>query len=343
MRKIVSVLLLTALMLVLAACGGSDKEGKNEGSASGEVVKLRLAGQSPDDHPSTQALYRFVDKVKEQTDGRVEIKVYPANQLGDYTTVYQEVTHGTIEMALISFAGEMDPRLVLNATPYLIKDYAEIEDVLGTDSYIYQTIKDINTELGVEFLSYFSNGYGGLGVTKEIKNLTDPNTDKGLLLRTPASSTYKFIMEDLGFRTTTIPYADLYTAMQTGASDGWSGGEVSLNYTGFRDVIKHFYFTKDFMNSDALMINKNVFDKLTAKDQETLKKLSNDLFLESIEIAKTSDEEYLTKLEEYGINVIELSQEEIDTLAETARTKTWKRLESEFGEEITNKLIELYQ
>ncbi len=131
--------------------------------------------------------------------------------------------------------------------------------------------------------------------------------------------------------------------MQTGASDGWSGGEVSLNYTGFRDVIKHFYFTKDFMNSDALMINKNVFDKLTAKDQETLKKLSNDLFLESIEIAKTSDEEYLTKLEEYGINVIELSQEEIDTLAETARTKTWKRLESEFGEEITNKLIELYQ
>lgn len=341
MKRVVSAFFLTVLTVLLVACNSDD--GDIQGSAaSGEVINLRLAGQSPDDHPSTQALYGFVDKVKEQTDGRVNIKVYPANQLGDYTTVYEEITHGTIEMGLITLPGELDGKLTLSATPFLVEDYSKLDEVLGPESYVFNTVKDVNANLGVEFLGYFANGYGGLGTTKPVSNLLDAGKDKGILLRTPSSSVYKYPMEDLGFRTTSIPFADLYTALQTGAADGWSGGEVSLNYTGFRDVLKHFYFTKDFLNADGLLINQNALNKLTAEDQETLKKLSHDLFIESIEAAQENDENFLTELEDYGIEVTKVTEEEISTLANVARTTTWKRLEKEFGSDIVNELINLY-
>ncbi|WP_342471518.1 TRAP transporter substrate-binding protein DctP [Metasolibacillus sp. FSL H7-0170] len=341
MKKIVSVLFLSALLLILAACGGGESGGKE--SSDSDVVNLRLAGQSPDDHPSTQALYRFVDKVKERTSGRVNIKVYPANQLGDYTTVYEEISHGTIEMGLITMPEELNGQVTVAAAPYLVPDYADAVDIIGVGSYVHDVVKEANASLGIEFLGYYANGYGGLGTTKEIKNLTDPTVDKGLLLRSPSSSVYKFPMEDLGFRTTSIPFADLYTAMQTGASDGWSGGDVALNYTGFRDVLKHFYFTKDFFNADGFIINQNAFSKLTEEDQEIIKVLANEMFIESIDESKAGDAEFLVKLADYGINVVELSDADLSTLAETVRSKTWNRLEGEFGTDVVEELIRLYQ
>ena len=344
MRKFVSAFILFSLMFVLAACGGNS-EGSTQttsGSAGGETVKLRLAGQSPDDHPSTQDLYKFAEQVKEKTEGRVEIKVYPANQLGDYTTVFEEITHGTVEMGLISFPGELDPRLTLNFMPYLVLDYDELEEKLGQDSYVFNTVKDVSAEVGVEFLGYYANGFGGLGTAKEIKNLFDREKDKGVLIRTPAANVFKLGIEDLGFRTTTIPFADLYTALQTGAADGWLGGEASLNYTGFRDAIKNFYATRDFLNADALLINQNVFNKLSEADQATIKELSNELFKKSVETAQQNDEGYMNDLKEYGIEVVELSDEELSQLAETVRTETWPKLKSEFGDEIVDEMIKRY-
>lgn len=55
--------------------------------------------------------------------------------------------------------------------------------------------------------------------------------------------TYEDLMRgsvDMGFSETTISYADLYTALQTGVVDGWTGGMPQLNYTDFKDVINHY-------------------------------------------------------------------------------------------------------
>ena len=41
-------------------------------------------------------------EVSAKSNGRIDIKIFPANQLGDYTLVYEELIRGTIDMALIS-------------------------------------------------------------------------------------------------------------------------------------------------------------------------------------------------------------------------------------------------
>jgi len=347
MKKLMVVLLALVFAFAMAACNSSKPESANStgsdggSGGGGEKFVLKLAGQAPDDHPSTQALYKFAEQIKEKTNGQVEIKVYPANQLGDYTTVYKEVLQGTIEMALITTPSEIDKRLDLLMMPYMVTGYTDnLEEKYKKGSYIFDTMNRINQEHGARLLAIHANGFGGLGTTKEIQNLTNIGADKGILIRTPPMPVFNEPMKDLGFRTVTIPYADLYTALQTGAADGWSGGEASLNYHGFRDVIKYFYTTNDFFNADALYINNALWERLGAENQRIIEEAAEELQLNSFATAEQYDNEYLKKLEEAGIKVVRLTEEEIRTLAEHVRKTTWPKLKADMTDEIIDGMIE---
>ncbi|RKL64801.1 C4-dicarboxylate ABC transporter substrate-binding protein [Salipaludibacillus neizhouensis] len=337
-NKIFSLFVILLASLVVSACSSSEGA-SGEKEKAGDTIDIRLSGQSPDDHPSTQALYKFAKQVKEKTEGRINVKVYPANQLGDYTTVYKEIGRGTLDMALISLPGELDDRLRLNFVPYLVKDYKDIDSVIGTDSYVFNKLQEVNNEQGVQLLGFHANGFGGIGTTKEMTNLLDLGEDKGLLLRVPPDDVFRQPMVDIGFRTVTIPYADLYTSLQTGAADGWSGGEASLNYLGYRDVIKYYYQTNDFFNADALIINKSLLDGLNEEDRKLIEELSKEMMAESIETSESYDKEYMEKLKEEGITVVEFSEEEVNKLAEYVRENTWPKLKERLGDDIIDELL----
>ena len=64
--------------------------------AQDELV-IKVAGISPIEYRSTEGLYRIAEKVEEATKGRIKMDVFPMNQLGDYTQVFQEIQRGTID------------------------------------------------------------------------------------------------------------------------------------------------------------------------------------------------------------------------------------------------------
>jgi TRAP-type C4-dicarboxylate transport system substrate-binding protein len=72
------------------------------------AVTLKFAGQSPADHPASILMNEIAKEVAQKTNGRIEIKVYPANQLGDYTLVYEELIKGTIDMSCTSVPSQFD-------------------------------------------------------------------------------------------------------------------------------------------------------------------------------------------------------------------------------------------
>ncbi|MEC1715142.1 TRAP transporter substrate-binding protein DctP [Schinkia azotoformans] len=346
-KNLIQIMCLLLISLFLAACGSNaDKTATaSKGNASdgkGETVKIKLGTHNPEDHPATQAAYDFAEKVKERTDGRIEIDLFPSSQLGDYTTVYEEVTRGTIEMSLSTMPSLLDSRLDISFMPYLVENYSKLEESLGPDSYVFNKLKELNAEQNVEFLSFHVNGFGGVGTAKEVPNIAEIDQPKDLLIRTAPSDIYKLPWEAIGFRTVTIPYADLYTSLQTGAADGWAGGEPSLNYFGFRDVIKYFYTTNDFINADSLIINKNVFEGFSEEDQNTIKELATELMYGSFKNAEENDNKYMKMMEDEGITVVRLSAEEISKLANHVREVSWPKLESQMGADIIKELQEEY-
>ncbi|MCF0248299.1 MAG: C4-dicarboxylate ABC transporter substrate-binding protein, partial [Synergistes sp.] len=83
------------------------------GSADAAPLVLKFAGQDPADHTTTNAMKQIAKEVEKESKGRIQIRVFPANQLGDYSLVYEELIRGTIEMAAISFPSQFDNRMDL--------------------------------------------------------------------------------------------------------------------------------------------------------------------------------------------------------------------------------------
>lgn len=103
MKKALAWILLLAMTLSFTACsGGSDTGDSAEAGSSDQVYEFTLATTNPLEAIDTQCAEKIVERMEEETGGKVKITLYPAGQLGDLTQIYDEVIAGTIDMSLTS-------------------------------------------------------------------------------------------------------------------------------------------------------------------------------------------------------------------------------------------------
>lgn len=307
--------------------------------AQDELV-IKVAGISPIEYRSTKGLYRIAEKVEEATEGRIKIDVFPMNQLGDYTQVFQEIQRGTIEMGLIFVPSEYDVMLEIGSLPFLADNYDDMRDQLSPGSYVYSVIDEAISNLGIQLLRINGEGFIGIGSAKKPENYADPKADKDTLIRIAPLTVYRETAQDMGYRTTSIPYADTYSAIQTGVCDGWIGGSSEINYQVFKDVINYYIPYNCLFDQTAFLINQELWDSLSSEDQKIIQDavdIEADL---SFEDWQAIDEENMKLMTDYGIEILEFTPEERDALAEHIRNTTWPKLEEKFGKDVLDKVKE---
>ena len=124
--------LVLAVMMVLVAMASA---------ASAAEVNLRFAGQFPPDHTATGFMKEVAKEVAAKSNGRIDIKIFPANQLGDYTLVYEELIRGTIDMALISVPSQFDPRMELVYINGFVTGYDGIKKAFKPNGWMAKKIR----------------------------------------------------------------------------------------------------------------------------------------------------------------------------------------------------------
>lgn len=333
--------LILGLAILVSGCGTEEKPDESSEPVV-EKVSIRIAGQSSMDNPDTQALYTLQEKVTADSNGSIEMTVYPANQLGDYTQVYEEIMRGTIDMALISVAPTYDDRLLLCYLPFIAENYTEVKRLYAPDGFMYNTFEEIHGGLGVKFLGFYGEGLGGIGSAKMPVAPLDETVDKGILLRVPGIESIKLSAEAMGYRTTSIPYAEVYTSMQTGVCDGWLGGPASLNWTGFRDVIKYYLQTNSWFEVTFFLINKDFWDSLSPEHQKVIKDATDEASLKSFNMAEELNNGYMDQMRDHGIEVITFTDEELHEVAKKNREAVWPKIEDKIGKELIEELMKQY-
>lgn len=313
--------------------------GASAGSASAQEERtLRFAGQHPPDHMGTQAIEAIAERIEGETDGRITFRLHPAGELGDYTLVYDEIMRGTVDMALISAPAQHEPRIEAQWLPYVAQDHDEVREVFGEGSFLYDQMHEYHGNVGIKFLGFFGEGFIGLGATEMPDNVAEPEESKGILVRVAPFRPAELVASDLGYRASTIDYADTYSALQTGVVEGWIGGTAELNYTGFRDVVEYFIPYNVFYEATSFFINAELWESLSAEDRELIQEAVREESMASFDISEEKDKEYLDRLREEGIEVVELSSEDLRTLAEFVRETTWPELEDRFGADLIESL-----
>ena len=294
---------------------------------------LKFAGQSPADHPATEIMNQIAAEVAEKSEGRIEIKVYPANQLGDYTLVFEELIRGTIEMGCISVPSQFDPRLELVYINGFARGYDDVKRIFAPDAWLFGKMHELIDRLGVNLLGFFVEGMIGTGTTKPAVEPLNPAVNKEVLVRVPNMDVYKLAAEAQGYRTVTIPYADVYQSMQTGVCGGVNGYPVAAAYTALRDVLKHWYMTNYSIECLNIMISGKTWAEMKPEDQKILQEAVNRGAAKSIAMAEEIDAKYMQMMRDYGIEVHTYTQEELTPLAEASAT-TWSELEKNMTKEL---------
>lgn len=249
MKKVYLLLLsLVVLMIALTGCGKDTDSAKD----NSKPITLRYSTMQNKDHISYQVALNIKQAVEEKTEGRVLIDIYPANQLGDWSQVYDELMMGSIDMAHSSVPETYDARTAVGYFPYLSSSYDQLGEIFAEGSSLDNMMKEIQAKNGIEFCGFFVEGIAGIGTTKEVSN---PNTldSKNTVIRTAAMDCYILPCEYMGFDTTSIASSDTFAALQTGVVEGLAGSTPAGAYLNYRDIIDYYYINSNYQNSSLTL------------------------------------------------------------------------------------------
>ena len=338
MKRILSLMLAALMLFSLVACGQKESAATSGSVEDGKVYELRLATDIVPENYVVKYMNDAIAEIEEKTDGHVKIKMYAGGTLGSYTAVHSQLMTGDIDMAINFIDPNYDARLNVFIFPGLYTDYSNFIDTMAPGTYLWNLLNDIEGGFNLELLGAVNSGLMGLGTVKPIPSdfatCVDYNTKKDILLRIPAMDLYLNLLTDMGYRTTTIAYSDLYPALQTGVADGWAGGTPVNNWDSFRDVIKYYVDAQYLCETLPIVINKDSITQLPEEYQAVIR----EVFLNAANTASAESEVQaitaMDNMEDMGITVIKGTADEHTAFIEEIRTVTWPKLESLIGEDI---------
>lgn len=340
------VLLVLALSFSMIALSGCDnntnsEDGSADASTDGTAAKtyeLQLATEAIPETLFYERVVSFAEKIEERTDGVVTFTVYPADQLGDYSVVYEEIMKGNIDCTINILPSTYNPMVDITYLYYLAESSDQINYYYGKDSYVYNMIDEINEECGIKFLGFDFLGFGGLAFAKEPANVTVPGAPKDVTMRCPNSEIARLLMENMGYNVVTVSWGDIFTSLQTGIVDGFMGGTASNDYMSFRDVIKYYYQSNELMLLYSILFNMELWDSFTPEIQEIIMQVAEEDLQQSIMDSDADEQKYREMLDDYGVEVVMFSSEELSAIADYTRKNIWPLYEDIFSKEVLDAL-----
>lgn len=278
--------------------------------------------------------------VRERTQGRINIKVYPGTSLvqGDQTREFTAIRQGVIDMAVgstINWSPQVK-ELNLFSMPFLAQDHAGLDAIVRGE--VGDRVMKIVEKAGVVPLAWGENGYRQLSNSKrEIKR---PEDMKGMKLRVVGSPLYIDTFTALGANPTQMSWADAQPALASGAVDGQEN-PLSI-YTGSKlYTVGQKYLTLWNYVADPLIfvVNREVWNSWSEKDRDIVRQAALDAGKQQIVIARKGvtpeDPSLLKEIEGHGVTVTSLSPAEHDAFAKVTQPvyDKWKK---QIGEDLVN-------
>jgi len=329
MRKRIIICILLVMLAIVIVC--------IPGWANKVEYRWRFAGVTPVTHPHHTGPAYFAKRVNELTNGRVEIELYPAMQLGDPVEIINQVQDGTIELGICVAYAFIDGRFNLPLLPYLVEDYDSADRLIWGDSWLSKAMSDIYEDNGIKNLAPIENGFRG--ISNNVRPIKKPADLKGLKLRDPGFATYSAFYDAMGAINVTIPYSELYTSLQRGVCDGQDNGPINTIVQKFSEVQKYYTWTKHAISYIALGMNKDLFDSLPNDIQKVLVNVGKETTKKTNDEMRNMYEAKLKELTETGVEVITFDQllPEDQEAFRKIGISVWPQFEDKIGKDLMDK------
>jgi TRAP-type transport system periplasmic protein len=274
--------------------------------------------------PWGQAGKTWADLVKERTQGRINIKLYPGVSLiqGDQTREFSALRQGVIDMAVgstINWSPQVK-ELNLFSLPFLMPDYAAIDALTQGDvgKKIFATLD----KAGVVPLAWGENGYREL--TNSKRPIKSPEELKGMKIRVVGSPIFSDMFSAMGANPTQMSWADAQPALSSGAVDGQENPLFLFTILKMHNVGQKFVTTWGYVADPLIfVVNKEIWNSWTPVDQAIVRQAAIDAGKQEIITARKglveADKPLLKDIAAMGVTVTTLTPTEREAFVKATR------------------------
>jgi TRAP-type transport system periplasmic protein len=266
--------------------------------ASGAVIgrraraaefSLKYANNSPVTHPLSIRTAEAAERIKQETGGRVEIQVFPNNQLGGDTDMLSQVRSGAIDFFTLSglILATLVPVASINGVGFAFKDYDQVWPAMdGTlGAHVRGAIAKANL---IAFEKMYDNGYREM--TSSTHPINSADDLKGFKIRVPVSPLWTSMFKAFGAAPASINFSEVYSALQTKVVEGQENPLAIIAAAKLYEVQKFISTTNHMWDGFWFLANARSFTALPKDVQDVIAKHFNQSALEQrADIRKLND------------------------------------------------------
>lgn len=262
---------------------------------------IKLAHGLDPSHPVHKGMVFMAEKLKEKSDGKLTMSIYPSGQLGSEQQCVELLQIGSLAITKVSAAvlESFTDNFQVLGLPYIFRSKEHSFRVL--DGEIGRNLLLSTEKYKIRGLCFYDAGARSFyTIDKQVKS---PEDLEGMKIRVMKSQTAMNMVKAMGGSPTPISYGELYTALQSGVVDGAENNPPSFYTSRHYEVCKQYILDEHTQVPDVMIISTVVWNKLSEQEQKWLQEAANESVLAQRKYWAESEEESLRIVQEAGVTI----------------------------------------
>ncbi len=292
--------------------------------AQAAEFELKYAtGQDPT-HPVNVRAKQAHDRIREATSGRVNIRLFPANQLGSDTDLLSQVRNGSVDFLNLSslILATFVPLSGITSVGFAFRNYDDVWKAMDGELGNHVRAEIAKTPI-FTVSKIWDNGFRH--ITSSGREIRTPADLKGFRMRVPPAPPLTSLFQALGAAPSPINFNEVYTALQTKVVEGQENPLAITATARLYEVQKSCSLTGHVWDGYWVLGNKRSFQRLPTDLQEVIRRELDKAATEQRADVARLNGTLTSDLKARGINIINVPQDDFRrTLASTSFYSEWK-------------------
>jgi tripartite ATP-independent transporter DctP family solute receptor len=226
--------------------------------AGAAEYSFKMANNTPESHPLSIRMREAAANILKESDGKVDIQVFPNNQLGSDTDMLSQLRSGALEFFTISglILATLVPAASINGIGFAWSGYDKVWPAMDGElgAYIRAQIAKSNLHT---FEKIWENGFRQ--ITSSTREIKAPEDLKGFKIRVPASPLWTSMFKAFDASPMTINFSEVYSALQTKVAEGQENPLALIDSAKLYEVQKYLARTNHMWDGYWLIANGKVW------------------------------------------------------------------------------------
>lgn len=300
-----------------------------------DSVELKWGMQASVASLEYQAAKLAADTLKETSEGRLSIALFPDGQLGDDREMLAQVTWGTLDLTYTQMGriGDWIPEAGVTQLPYVIRDFDHIQSIFDSGFG-----KDLRKTMAKKYnWEAMSVSYFGTRHTTSNRAINSIDDFKGLKLRVPNAKVLLDFAKHAGASPSPIAFSEVYLALQTNAVDGQENPLPTINAKKFYEVQKYLALTGHMVQDVLTVMNTDSLKDLSSADRKLVQAALDKGAAFMAEEVMKGERDLIAFFESEGLTV---TRPDVAPF-QTAMQPMYDEFESKAGEGLVQQIIDL--